>query len=402
MGPEKHNNWFERNAKKTIALAILLILMVSIYGMEFFLAYRNHGIGFNFALPNRAIVLREFNPTLREYNYPTKEDEPYETLKKKGYLLQVDNNGFIMPSERYSNPDISMVFLGDSVTAELFVEEENRFPYAAAVLIEKDLGIKINSYNASRIANNTLHSLDVLLNKVIPLKVDVVIMMHANNDVATMLYEKTYWNNSPTRSIIFDTNQKTVNNFFKIIRDRLIPNLAREIRLAGIRLRTWSKSDKNPDNNNDEFAQMRGQKIAYDTGELIEQFEMNLQTFISLCKIRKIVPVLMTMASRFKDEPEKNILDRFKTVVVSYQEYRRLFDLFNESIRKKARENNILLIDLAAAVPPEKEYIYDVIHYNDRGSLQAAAAIKDNLEPLVRQLVAQKQHPPLSRTAVDK
>ena len=402
MGPEKQNSWFERNAKKTIALAILLILMVSIYGMEFFLAYRNHGIGFNFALPNRAIVLREFNPTLREYNYPTKEDEPYETLKKKGYLLQVDNNGFIMPSERYSNPDISMVFLGDSVTAELFVEEENRFPYAAAVLIEKDLGIKINSYNASRIANNTLHSLDVLLNKVIPLKVDVVIMMHANNDVATMLYEKTYWNNSPTRSIIFDTNQKTVNNFFKIIRDRLIPNLAREIRLAGIRLRTWSKSGKNPDNNNDEFAKMRGKKIAYDTGEMIEQFEMNLQTFISICKIRKIVPVLMTMASRFKDEPEKNILDRFKTVVVSYQEYRRLFDLFNESIRKKARENNILLIDLAAAVPPEKEYIYDVIHYNDRGSLKAAEAIKDNLEPLLRQLVAQKQHPPFSRPAVEK
>ena len=214
MGPEKQNNWFERNAKKTIALAILLILMVSIYGMEIFLAYRNHGIGFNFALPNRAIVLREFNPTLREYNYPTKEDEPYETVKKKGYLLKVDNNGFIMPSERYSNPDISMVFLGDSVTAELFVEEENRFPYAAAVLLEKDLGIKINSYNASRIANNTLHSLDVLLNKVIPLKIDVVIMMHANNDVATMLYEKTYWNNSPTRSIIFDTNRKDGEQFF--------------------------------------------------------------------------------------------------------------------------------------------------------------------------------------------
>ena len=143
-------------------------------------------------------------------------------------------------------------------------------------------------------------------------------------------------------------------------------------------------------------------RSTYDTGEMIEQFEMNLQTFISMCKIRKIVPVLMTMASRFKDEPEKNILDRFKTVVVSYQEYRRLFDLFNESIRKKARENNILLIDLAAAIPPEKEYIYDVIHYNDRGSLKAAAAIKDNLEPLVRQLMAQKQHPPLSRPNVVK
>jgi lysophospholipase L1-like esterase len=389
MGPEKQNSWFERNAKKAIALAILLILMVSIYGMEIFLAYRNHGIGFNFALPNRAIVLREFNPTLREYNYPTKEDEPYETVKKKGYLLKVDNNGFIMPSERYSNPDISMVFLGDSVTAELYVEEENRFPYAAAVLLENDLGIKINSYNASRIANNTLHSINILLNKIIPLKPDIVIMSHTNNDVAIMLYERSYWNNSSTRSIIFDVNNYAVNNFFKIMRDKFIPNLAREIRLAGIRLRNLSKPSGTPEI--DEFAKMRGKKTDYDANEMVKQYEMNLQTFIAICKIRKIVPVLMTMASRFKDQPDKPVLDRFKTVIVSYQEYKHLFELFNEALRKVARENNILLIDLAATIPPEKEYIYDIIHYNDKGSIKAAEVIKDNLKPLLQQVLSQKQ-----------
>jgi lysophospholipase L1-like esterase len=339
---------------------------------------------------------------LREYNYPAKEDKPYDTLENKAYLLRVDDNGYIMPSQRYINPDISMVFLGDSVTAELYVEEENRFPYAAAVLLEKDLGIKINSYNASRIANNTLHSLDVLLNKIIPLKPDVVLMMHTNNDVAIMLYEKTYWNDSPTRSIIFDTNKNLVNNFFKIMRDRMIPNLSREIRLAGIRIRTFLNRDKNPEGAIDEFAKMRGKKIDDDTGEMLEQFEMNLQTFISICKIRKIVPVLMTMASRFKDQPDKNVLDRFKTAGVSYQHYKRLFDLFNASIRKIARENNILLIDLAAAIPPEKEYIYDSIHYNDRGAIRVAEVIKDHMEPLFRQILAQKPAPPLSRAKVAK
>jgi hypothetical protein len=111
---------------------------------------------------------------------------------------------------------------------------------------------------------------------------------------------------------------------------------------------------------------------------------------------------LMTMASRFKDQPEKNVLDRFNTVVVSYQEYKSLFDRFNESIRKKARENGILLIDLAAAIPPEKAYIYDSIHYNDRGSIQAAEVIKDNLEPLVRQIWGQKQQSLFSRPKVSK
>ena len=188
--------------------------------------------------------MREFRPLLKEYNHPVKEDEPYDTIEKKNYLLRVDENGFIMPSKKYSNADISLVFLGDSVTAELLVDEEKRFPYLTGVLLEKDMGIKINSYNASRTANNTLNTLDILLNKIIPIKPDIAIMMHNNNDVAIMLYEKTYWNNSPTRRLIFDVNEYILNNFFKITRDKFIPNISRELRLAGARLRTLLRTER--------------------------------------------------------------------------------------------------------------------------------------------------------------
>ena len=392
MATKKDNNWFERNPKKIIAFLVLAFLIAGVYGVEKILAYKNNGIGYNFALKHRAIVLREFRPLLKEYNHPVKEDEPYDTVEKKNYLLRVDENGFIMPSEKYTNPDISLVFLGDSVTAELLVDEEKRFPYLSGVLLEKDLKIKINSINASRTANNTLNSLDILLNKIIPIKPDIAIMMHNNNDVAIMLYEKSYWNNNPTRRLIFDMNEYILNNYFKIMRDKYIPNVARELRLAGARLRTLLRS-KGVDKSNDEFAKMRHQKVNYNASEMVEQFEMNLQTFITICKIRKITPVLMTMASRFTDNPDKAISDRFKDVVISYQEYKHLFDLFNDSIRKKALENNIVLIDLAAKIPPEKEYIYDVIHYNNSGSIKAAENIKDTLKPLVQQLLVQKPSP---------
>lgn len=385
----KDNNWIERNPKKTIACIVLFILMVSTYCMERFLAYKNNGIGYNFALKKRAIALREFRPLLKEFNTPVKEDEPYDTIEKKNYLLRVDENGFIMPSEKYAKPDISLVFLGDSVTAELLVDEEKRFPYLSGVFLEKELGVKINSINASRTANNTLNSLDVLLNKIIPIKPNVAIMMHNNNDVAIMLYEKSYWNNSPSRCLIFDMNEYAVNNFFKIMRDKFIPNIARGLRLAEARFRTLLRP-KAVDKSNDEFAKMRNTKVNYNPAEMVEQFEMNLQTFITICKIRKITPVLMTMASRFTENPDKAILARFKNVVISYQEYKHLFELFNDSIRRKARENGILLIDLAAAVPPQKEYIYDVIHYNNNGSIKAAEVIKDNLKPLLQQLLAQR------------
>jgi lysophospholipase L1-like esterase len=389
MTSKKEPNWFERNPKKIIVLTIFLMLTVSIYCMEKYLAYKNSGIGYNFALKNRAIELREFRPLLKEYNCPAKEDEPYDTIDKKNYLLRIDENGFIMPSEKYANPDISLVFFGDSVTAELLVDEEKRFPYLTGVYLEKEMGIKINSYNASRTANNTLNTLDILLNKVIPLKPDIAIMMHNNNDVAIMLYEKTYWNNSPTRRLIFDMNEYILNNFFKIMRDKFIPNISRELRLAGARLRTLLKPG-DLDKSNDEFAKVRSTKINYNASEMVEQFEMNLQTFITICKIRKITPVLMTMASRFTENPDKAIIDRFKTVVISYQEYKHLFDLFNDSIRRKAIENDILLIDLAVAMPPHKEYIYDVIHYNNHGSIKASEIIKDKLKPLLQHLLIQK------------
>ena len=383
------DNWFERNPKKIIFLTVLILLTASIYGLEKYLAYKNNGIGYNFALQKRAIVLREFRPLLKEYNAPVKEDEPYDTIEKKNYLLRVDENGFIMPSKKYSHPDLSLVFLGDSVTAELLVDEENRFPYLTGVYLEKEMGIKINSYNASRTANNTMNSLDILLNKIIPIKPDVAIMMHNNNDVAIMLYEKSYWNTNKTRRLIFDVNEYIVSNFFKITRDKLIPNISRELRLAGARFRTLSRR-RNQDKSTDEFAKTRHTKVNYNAGEMVEQFEMNLQTFITICKIRKITPVLMTMASRFTDNPDKAIMDRFKTVAISYQEYKHLFDLFNDSIRRKAIENNVLLIDLATNMPQKKDYIYDVIHYNNNGSIKASGIIKDNLKPLLQQLLIQK------------
>ena len=386
------DDWFERNPKKIIVLTILIIVTASTYGVEKYLAYKNNGIGYNFALPKRAIEMREFRPSLKEYNYPVKEDKPYDTIEKKNYLLRVDVNGFIMPSKRYSHADISLVFLGDSVTAELLVDEEKRFPYLTGVLLEKDMGIKINSYNASRTANNTMNSLDILLNKIIPIKPDVAIMMHNNNDVAIMLYEKTYWNTNTTRRLIFDVNEYIMRNFFKITRDKFIPNISRELRLAGARFRTLLRK-RNTDNSHDEFAKTRHTKVKYNASEMVAQFEMNLQTFIAICNIRKITPVLMTMASRFTENPDKAIMDRFKTVVISYQEYKRLFDLFNDSIRRKAQENDVLLIDLSAAMPPQKDYIYDVIHYNNNGSVKASEIIKDQLKPLLQQLLIQKTSP---------
>lgn len=140
----------------------------------------------------------------------------------------------------------------------------------------------------------------------------------------------------------------------------------------------------------DEFAQVRGKKLVINQSELTGQFEMNLQCFIYLCKARNIVPVLMTMASRLKETPDKVIADGIREAGLDYAEFKALFDAFNDAIRRKALENHIMLIDLAKGIPPEREYFYDVVHHNPKGSVKAAEIISEHLQPLVRQIVEQK------------
>jgi hypothetical protein len=382
------NNWFANNPKKTILTLLLVFFLLMVYGAEKILSYKNQGFGFNYNLPNRAISLREYRPSMKEILPAGKKEKHFDTLRSKEYLLRIDNDGFIIPSKKYDHPDLSIVFLGGSTTECRFVEEDHRFPYLSGKLLEQNLGIKINSYNAGRSGNHTLHSLDILLNKVFPIKPDIVIMMENINDLSILLHEKTYWGKNSSRSVIFNINDEIVSNFFKIMRDRWIPNLAAALHNFDKSIRTLWKSRAKGD---DEFARTRGQSIAVDKQAMIAQFEMNLQSFIYLCKARNIVPVLMTMSSRFKEKPDKIVEDAVKDVGLGYQQFKDLFDSFNESIRKKAHENNIVLIDLAKDIPQEKEFLYDIVHHNDEGSIMTAQIISKQLKPLAQNLLNQKK-----------
>ena len=115
-------------------------------------------------------------------------------LVQKPFVLRVDRQGFIMPSKIHDHPDLTIAFLGGSTTECTYVDEDNRFPYLAGRLLERQTHLKVNSYNAGRSGNNTLHCLNVLLNKVVNLKPDIVVLMENINDLAILMYEKTYWN----------------------------------------------------------------------------------------------------------------------------------------------------------------------------------------------------------------
>jgi hypothetical protein len=377
-------NWLERNPKKVI----FLIVLVAVYSLavvtEKILASRNHG-QINLAGIKRSIKLRELNPLYRNILIPDASAmRMSDGLTQKPYVLRVDRQGFIMPAKIHDHPDLTLAFLGGSTTECIYIDENLRFPYLAGRLIEAQTHLKVNAYNAGRSGNNTLHCLNILLNKVVNLKPDVVVLMENINDLAILMYEKTYWNTNPSRSPIeeklpnFKTVGQDLRQMFYTVRDLTFPNLARATK--GL-----FHSDRK--GKGDEFKNVRGKKITIDQDLIVREYTLNLKTFINICRARRITPVLMTQASRMTDNPDpliKKMMHNLEvTQGITYAEFKEAFDRLNQTMREVGAKNGVLVIDLAREIAPVKENIADVAHYNDQGSRLVAAQIAAQLIPVI-------------------
>ncbi len=380
-------NWLERHPKKIILLLVLLVIGGLTMATEKILAwkagYLRHPQGVK-----RYIDLREFPPGYSDILLPPKEALTVsDTLVRRDYLIRVDDDGFIMPSKVHEHPNLVLAFLGGSTTECIYDDENNRFPYLAGHLLEEETGLKVNSYNAAKSGNDSLHSLNVFLNKVVPLKPDIVVMMHNINDLSILLYEKTYWNDHPTRSPLvvkkpcWKTVGKDLEETFHLARDLVIPNLYDVMHRL---VQTESKFKK------DEFKQVRGRKIEVNQDRLVPEFTLNLQTFINICRARGITPVLMTMPSRFKEHPDPLIARLMKGLEVqqgiTYQEFKGAFDRFNQTILEVGTKNQVLVVDLAREIPQENKYMSDVAHYTPAGSRLVAQKVAAALRPVVASL----------------
>lgn len=386
--PYNRKNWLERNSKKVVVLIVLVAVGGLALVTEKILASRNQG-QINLVGIKRSIKLREFEPLYRNILTPNASAmRMSDSLAQKPYRLQVDRQGFIMPSKTHEHPDLSMVFLGGSTTECTYVDENLRFPYLAGRLVEQKTGLKVNAYNAGRSGNNTLHCLNILLNKVVNLQPDIVVLMENINDLAILMYEKTYWNTNPSRSPIqerlpsFKTVGQDLRQTFYLVRDLTFPNLARAVK--GI-FHTDRKGKA------DEFKDVRGKKIIIDQKLLVREFTLNLQTFINICRARGIAPVLMTQASRLTDNPDpliKKMMNNLEvTQGITYVEFKGAFDRLNQAIREVGAKNGVLVIDLAKEIPPVRENICDVAHFNDTGSRLVAETITAYLTPVIPALV---------------
>ncbi|MBS0285740.1 MAG: SGNH/GDSL hydrolase family protein [Proteobacteria bacterium] len=335
-------NIFEKHPKKTGFILFLLILL-ALYGAASIKFINNkytefenksikkivHQYYVGQIIDNnigRFIKLREHRPDEEKFERPTRNYvnnlEP-NALERKYYRVVTDKHGFIGPSEIHENPDYKIVFLGGSTTECLYMDEHDRFPYKVGRLLEQSLGKKVNSYNGGVSANESLHSINILLNKVIPMQPQVVVFMHNINDLVILRSQGSYWYPNSLKSHV----QSAKNIFTR-----------------------YEFPENSP---------------GFDEQKISEEFARNLRTFIAICKIRNITPVLMTQANRVKDDP--------------------LYHRFNDIIREVGLKESVKVIDLANNIEGNSENFYDSYHYTAKGADFAAKIIAKELQPLLKQ-----------------
>jgi hypothetical protein len=379
--------WFEQNPKKTLLAVVVVFSMLLIGSVEFILSFypapplSQSGSEYN---TNRYIQLKERKPNSSIVLVPSETRLSIsDGLKNTEYPFKIDTNGFVSPSIIHDKPDLTLVFLGGSTTECAYVQEEKRFPYLVGRTLEVFTHQKVNSINAGMSGSMSLNSINAFLNKILPFDPDIAVLMQNINDIVALLYDRTYWGiNLSQRSpiVIIEHKQEEPPTLRTLLEDSFqvcIPHITQH--MLRMKKRLLEEEDEA-----DEFAHVNAEDMIIDGAYkqyMVTEFRKNLGTFIEICRVREITPVLMTQANRFKEHPDPIILDHFNHLIIrrklnlDYHGLKELHDMFNQAIQDVGQDHDVLVIDLARHIPQEKEFIADAVHYNDTGSQLAAELI---------------------------
>ena len=333
--------------------------------------------------PARYLVLREWRRNTDYQFLPSAERKRHpDGGLLETYQLATDKDGFIEPARRHAQPDLSVVFLGGSTTECMYVTPDNRFPHLTATNLEQALGLKVNGINAAISGNNSMHSLLVLLGKVVPLRPDFVILMHGINDIGTLRNNGTYWIKDGSLRL-FEEEKTSVGDTGKMLVRTLIPYTAEQLQHGTKAVRALVR-------NRPARVQAPQSAGASDRrAEMVRDFESSLRSFVRVATAWGITPVLMTQVYvEPPSEAERSgaFVNREQLAEGSPQSGGppNLLDDFNAITREVARSEATPLIDLARVRTWRYGDVYDGVHFTDEGSKQVAeivaTALKEQIE----------------------
>lgn len=151
----------------------------------------------------RSIRLKEWGQHCDEWKRPSPAYlAGAENLVDDYYRLRTDESGFIVSGKDWSksrHPKEKWVFMGASFLECLYLPESERL----TALIEKKLnaaGHLVQCLNGGYSGATTLHLVNILLNKVVPIKPSRVVLFVPTNDARVLELAGGYWRDDKLHS----------------------------------------------------------------------------------------------------------------------------------------------------------------------------------------------------------
>lgn len=116
-----------------------------------------------------------------------------------------------------------------------------------------------------------------------------------------------------------------------------------------------------------------------------------LRSLIQICREYRITPIFITQPALYG--PGRDPITGVDLGRITVQPARggqmawEVLDLYNQATREIAKEEDILLIDLAAKMPRSSRYFYDFIHFTREGAKVVAQILVPELLPHAKKIL---------------
>lgn len=264
--------------------------------------------------------------------------------------------------------EVRVAALGGSTTAGPSLAPDERYPEQLQRLLTA-AGLDATVFNGGQNWWTTRHSLAHYVTHVRHWHPDVVIVMHAINDL--------YRSFSPPDYAIGEYDDLYGHFYGAAIQGARPPSffrflLARPLRLMDEQwFRPWRRHEVT---------------MPLDRFVSVVPFERNLRTLVAVVRGDGAEPVLMTQPSLFSDQPapDERAVMRFgeefcrSATGIFTSEYpsagalRAAMDAYNGVVRRVAAELGVTLVDLDAGVPRDLQHFIDDVHYSPAGAARVA------------------------------
>ncbi len=275
----------------------------------------------------RFIRLKEFPPNTEINNTPDRMyvSERDSSLIPKTYKMSTDADGFILSGSGRPPAERKVIVIGESVVESMFSDPELRMCSRLEDALRNALDFDVSVLNAGYSGATSLHSFNVFLNKIVPLKPMAVILLTGIVDVDVAYLDASFWSNDcwlePLVSI--DKNNTSRDN-----RKHANPSFDGRMQM----LRMFAKA-----------SELFGVPVWYATMPHRQVFEGEY----------------VAKAFRERSDFERQVSVRKQ---------------MNEVTRRVAAESGQPLFDLEADLSGRSDIFYDMFHLNAPGSEAVAQA----------------------------